>query len=225
MLKLGWFSSGGEGSRHILEQVMLHKAPQWKIDWVFMNKNRDEDENSIKYARLCDFLEIPLYTFSWKDYRKGLHFSEDSAKDYQLKWSRKWYDEQVNDMLWKNNCWNVQYVFMAGYMRIITKELFDTYFKVKFINLHPGLPGGPKGTYKEVIEQLKSKSETGFITTGSMTHYVNEVLDGGQPLLYFKFTCPADYGIIREETLKREPFLLLKTMEYLDTPIEIEFKM
>jgi folate-dependent phosphoribosylglycinamide formyltransferase PurN len=107
---------------------------------------------------------------------------------------------------------------MAGYMRIITKHLLKV---GKFVNLHPGLPGGHKGTYKEVIEKLKAESKNGMITTGSMTHFVDEGVDTGKPIMFFKFTCQADYDIIRSKTLAREPYLLLKTMDYLNLPKEI----
>lgn len=216
MLKLGWFSSGGEGSRFLLESVLLNKPNDVHIKWVFMNKDVDEDVNAYKYAQLVESAGIRLFTLSWKKHWNKRHYTINDEK--KEKWYRKDYDWQVSQIILDN--WDVlpDYVFMVGYMRIITKELLSRF---KFVNLHPGLPDGYKGTYKQVIEKLKKKAKGGPITTGSMTHYVDEGVDTGKPIMFFRFTCHAEYDIIRKQTLTREPYLLLKTIEYLNLPIEV----
>lgn len=218
MLNLGWFSSGGAGSRRILEDVLMGKPNDIKIKWVFMNKDYDEDENATKYHELCRSAGLPHFNLSWKKFRDTKYIGAD------LDFKREMYDKEVAEMLDfyvtpdHLRLKEIDYIFMAGYMRIITKFLLR---QATFVNLHPGLPGGYKGTYHEVIEKLKRDANGGNITTGSMTHFVDEGVDTGKPIMFFKFTCPADYDIIRSQTLAREPYLLLKTMDYLNLPKEI----
>jgi hypothetical protein len=52
------------------------------------------------------------------------------------------------------------------------------------INLHPAAPGGPVGTWQEVIWQL---IETGAEETGVMMHLVTPELDKGPPVTYCTF--------------------------------------
>jgi folate-dependent phosphoribosylglycinamide formyltransferase PurN len=207
MLNLGWFSSGGAGSRYILEHVLLLKPNDIHIKWVFMNKDVDEDENAENYTDIVKSAGIPLLTLSWKSFTKYNGHTKEVV--------REMYDREIAEML---NFSNVDYVFMAGYMRIITKHLLK---HKTFVNLHPGLPGGHKGTYHEVIEKLKTEAVNGFITTGSMTHFVDEGVDTGKPIMFFKFTCPPEYNTIRKHTLWGEPHLLLATMNHFNYPIEI----
>lgn len=216
MLKLGWFSSGGEGSRFLLEQVLLKKPSDISIEWVFMNKSINEDENSSKFAEMVDVYGIPLHTKSWKNYKENYLDRVDVRRSF---------DYCLYDLL--EGSWaKVDYIFLVGYMRIIKSQYL---LKYPMINLHPGLPGGHKGTYKEVIEKLKAESKDGTITTGSMTHHVTKQLDGGKPIMYFSFTCEANYNTIRKNTLDREQYLLIETMKYLNTPkdltTEINYKL
>jgi folate-dependent phosphoribosylglycinamide formyltransferase PurN len=52
------------------------------------------------------------------------------------------------------------------------------------INLHPAIPGGPSGTWQEVIWQLiESKASE----TGVMMHLVTPELDMGPPVTYCTF--------------------------------------
>lgn len=212
MLKLGIFSSGGEGSRFLLEQTILKKPNDISIEWVFMNKSINEDEYSSEFAAMADFYGIQLHTKSWKNFKENYTGKEDA---------RRAYDFGIFDSL--EESWSkVDYIFLVGYMRIIKSQYL---LKYPLINLHPGLPGGHKGTYKEVIEKLKAESKDGMITTGSMTHHVVKELDGGKPIMYFQFTCAANYDLIRKNTLEREQYLLIETMKYLNTPKDISFNI
>jgi phosphoribosylglycinamide formyltransferase-1 len=57
--------------------------------------------------------------------------------------------------------------------------------RYNMINLHPAAPGGPKGTWQEVIWQLiEARAET----TGVMMHLVTPELDKGPPVSYCTFS-------------------------------------
>jgi folate-dependent phosphoribosylglycinamide formyltransferase PurN len=66
-------------------------------------------------------------------------------------------------------------------MLIVSQEMCQRY---NMINLHPAAPGGPKGTWQEVIRQLiDSKAQE----TGVMMHLVTPELDMGPPVTYCTF--------------------------------------
>jgi hypothetical protein len=70
---------------------------------------------------------------------------------------------------------------LAGYMLIVGAEMCQNY---NMINLHPAAPGGPAGTWQDVIWQL-IESEAG--KTGVMMHLVTPELDKGPPVAYCIF--------------------------------------
>jgi folate-dependent phosphoribosylglycinamide formyltransferase PurN len=57
--------------------------------------------------------------------------------------------------------------------------------KYPMINLHPAAPGGPQGTWQEVIWRLM---EQGAEETGVMMHLVTPELDKGPPVSYCTFS-------------------------------------
>jgi hypothetical protein len=71
-------------------------------------------------------------------------------------------------------------------MLIVSPEMCQHY---TLINLHPAAPGGPKGTWQEVIWELIAK---GAEKTGVMVHLVTETLDEGPPLTYCTFPLKGD---------------------------------
>lgn len=70
---------------------------------------------------------------------------------------------------------------LAGYMLIAGPEMCQRY---NMINLHPAAPGGPAGTWQEVIWQL---IDTGATETGVMMHLITPELDKGPPAAYCTF--------------------------------------
>ncbi|MFC1987581.1 formyltransferase family protein [Chloroflexota bacterium] len=71
---------------------------------------------------------------------------------------------------------------LAGYMLIVGQEMCRRY---NMINLHPAAPGGPVGTWQEVIWQLiDSKAQQ----TGVMMHLVTPELDKGPVAAYCTFS-------------------------------------
>ncbi len=68
----------------------------------------------------------------------------------------------------------VDYIFLAGYMRLITKEFLVEFCK-PVLNLHPSLL--PKYKGKDAIKQAY---ENGEKEIGISIHYVNEEMDGGE---------------------------------------------
>ena len=71
--------------------------------------------------------------------------------------------------------WRVDYIILAGYMRIIKNP--DA-FPVPIINVHPSLLPKYKGLH--AVEQAL---DSGDKVTGCTVHYVNEELDGGEIIM------------------------------------------
>ena len=71
--------------------------------------------------------------------------------------------------------WRVDYIILAGYMRIIKNP---SAFHCPLINVHPSLLPKYKGLH--AVEQAL---ESGDKVTGCTVHYVNEELDGGEVIL------------------------------------------
>jgi folate-dependent phosphoribosylglycinamide formyltransferase PurN len=66
-------------------------------------------------------------------------------------------------------------------MLIVTEEMW----RRPLLNLHPAEPGGPAGTWQEVIWQLIEQRAS---RAGVMMHLVTGVLDEGPPVTYCTYT-------------------------------------
>ncbi len=91
------------------------------------------------------------------------------------------YDKKVIDAIENQMGFHPDLCVLAGYMLIVSPEMCQRY---NMINLHPAAPGGPTGTWQEVIWQLidnKAKE------TGVMMHLVTPELDKGPPVAYCTF--------------------------------------
>jgi len=132
-----------------------------------------------------------LVTFS------ALKFKPDLRKENLGKW-RTEYHHQVIKLIEK---YPVDLIVLAGYMLIVNAEICRRY---KMINLHPAKPGGPKGTWQEVIWQLIRNKEK---ESGVMMHLVTPELDAGPPISY------CTYPIVGKEfdRLRRQLEAKLKT--------------
>ncbi|MBI5975416.1 phosphoribosylglycinamide formyltransferase [Staphylococcus canis] len=83
---------------------------------------------------------------------------------------------------------NVEWIILAGYMRLIGPTLLQAY-EGKILNIHPSLL--PKYKGKDAVGQALNSGDT---ETGSTVHYVDEGMDTGQ--IIEQRHCP----IYREDT-------------------------
>ena len=89
-----------------------------------------------------------------------------------------WRPDYDNEVMKRLKEYDADLNIMAGYMLIVSEELCRKY---DIINLHPAAPGGPKGTWQEVIWQLiEGKAKE----TGVMMHLVTPELDEGPSAAY-----------------------------------------
>lgn len=179
---IGWFSTGrDEAAREILVKVyeaISHGRIPAEIVYVFSNRAPGEETESNAFFQLVGQLGIPLVTLSSRRFEPELFRRGRDDLDSMKKW-RVAFDKQIEDRLGERR---VDLIVLAGYMLIVGPELSNRY---SMINLHPAAPGGPVGTWQEVIWSLiRQKADK----TGIMMHQVTEELDKGPPVTYCTFS-------------------------------------
>ena len=90
------------------------------------------------------------------------------------------YDTQLLKIL---KIFNIDFIFLIGYMRIITPILINT-FKNKIFNIHPSLL--PKYTGLMDLDIHESVIQNNDLYTGCTLHIVEEIVDTGKIILQKK---------------------------------------
>ena len=181
-LRAGWFSTGrGEGSRRLLTaavEAVRRGELDAEISFVFCNRERGEYEATDSFLDLVESYGIRCLTLSSRRFRKE-HGGERSRPGEPLPVWRAEYDRAVLDLV-------MPYAFdvgvLAGYMLIFTGEAARRH---PFLNLHPAEPGGPTGTWQQVIWQLIDRRAE---RSGVMVHLATEELDRGPPAAYCTYS-------------------------------------
>jgi len=255
LLNIGWFSTGrDEAARQLLQAVQESIATSdiaGKISFVFSNREPGESKESDSFFELVHSYGIPLICFSHRKFKlsllrgacperdssvavpslcSGLRLTPQNDKKRRARndtslteAGRNWrleYDREVNRRIEQ---FAPDLCVLAGYMLIIGEELCRKY---NMINLHPAPPGGPVGSWQEVIWQLiEDKAEQ----AGAMMHLVTPELDRGPVISYCLFSInhePFDrywqkgdkdtlFRLIRQHELAREFPLIISTLKAL----------
>ena len=220
MLNIGWFSTGrDEAARQLLQAVQdkSHSGDiNGKISFVFSNREPGEAKESDLFFELVRSYNIPLVCLSHKKFKTA---KEEEDLGIKKEWRIK-YDKEVNK---KIEPFAPDLCVLAGYMLIVSEELCQ---KHDMINLHPAPPGGPTGSWQEVIWALiQNKAET----TGAMMHLVTPELDRGPVISYCLFSIKSEsfseywrkddknmlFRLIRQHELVREFPLITLTLQAL----------
>tara|TARA_B110000438_G_scaffold67348_1_gene67748 strand:- start:2073 stop:2834 length:762 start_codon:yes stop_codon:yes gene_type:complete len=170
-IKVGWLSTGnGSGSLGLLKKgIELTKKNNLEINYIFINRELGEKEGSNKFINYALKNNIEIISFSSKKFKNKNN----------LKWKdlRYKFDQEVLKKISGNN---VDFIISAGYM-LISPVICNHY---KIINLHPALPNGPNGTWKNVIKELILNKN---YNSGISTHIMTKDLDEGPNISYCKF--------------------------------------
>ncbi len=179
--QIGWFSTGRDKAaidllQAVQSQIALGEIMA-EIAFVFCNREPGESEESDLLLNQAMDYHIPLICFSYQKFkaRKGAPVASqvETLPQRQLE-----YDREVMNRL---QDFNPDLCVLAGYMLIVGEEMCQRY---NMINLHPASPGGPTGTWQEVIWQLIDNDAQ---QTGVMMHLVTPELDKGPPVTYCTF--------------------------------------
>jgi phosphoribosylglycinamide formyltransferase 1 len=180
--KIGWFSTGrGAGSKGMLKATQdAIKSGELKaeIEFVYCSRERGETEPTDKYLDMVKEYNIPLVSFSYQRYRAMRGMPNPDLSQPLPSW-RIDYDNEVIKRLKK---FHPDLCVLAGFMLVTTPLMCDKY---KIINLHPAAPGGPAGTWQQVIWKL---IETKAEVQGIKMHVAIPELDMGPTATYCTFS-------------------------------------
>ena len=224
MLRLGWLSTGrDEAARDLLKTVweaIGRGEVKAELAFVFSNREPGEARESDLFFGLVKGYKIPLLTLSSSSF-------DISGPSRRLEYDRK--------VMGKLRRFKPDLLVLAGYMLILGEEMCQRY---PMLNLHPAAPGGPSGTWQEVIWQLiRARARA----SGVMMHLVTPELDEGPPLTFCTYSLRGErfdplwkeveklpweevrargedlplFQEIREEGLKREFPLIVATLRAL----------
>lgn len=170
--KIGWFSTGRDKAACDLLQTVCTGMEQGEIQaeicFVFSNREQGEKKESDSFFELVHGCQIPLIALS-------------SGK-FKGRFGEGWRAKFEKEVMKRLEGFSPDLCVLAGYMLIVGQEMCQ---RCPMINLHPAAPGGPKGTWQEVIWQLM---EQGASETGVMMHLVTPELDEGPPVTYCTFS-------------------------------------
>ena len=182
MYQFGWFSTGrGKGSRALLKaaQMSIKQSDiNAEIAFVFLSREPGESTETDLFIEQIESYHIPLVCFSYQKF-KAIKGTTSNPQGGPLPQWRLDYDREVMVRL---KGFHPDLGVLAGYMLIVGAEMCQRY---NMINLHPAAPGGPTGTWQEVIWQL---IESGAKESGVMMHLVTPELDKGPVATYCTFT-------------------------------------
>jgi phosphoribosylglycinamide formyltransferase 1 len=179
--KIGWFSTGrGAGSRGLLQTTQnAIKSGELDavIEFVYCSRERGETEPTDQYLDMVRDYGIPLVSFSYQKY-KAMRGKPNPDPAQPLPRWRLDYDREVMQLL-KN--FHPDLCVLAGFMLITSPEMCRKY---DIINLHPAAPGGPAGTWQQVIWKL---IETKADRQGIKMHLAIPELDMGPTATFCTF--------------------------------------
>ena len=172
--------------------------PNAEISFVFVSRKRNETAFGDLLIDNVRTAKLPLITFS------SAQFKPELRKENREAW-RLEHDREIMKLLPPTDL-----IILLGYMWWFGEEMCQE--KIA-INLHPALPDGPKGTYREVIAQLIRE---GAKETGVMMHLVTPELDRGPLVSFCRFPIDeSDFDSIRQKGVARELPMVRRTLSIL----------
>lgn len=180
-LPIGWFSTGrDEAALWLLDETLKAISSGFlpiEIAFLFCNRDEGDAPQSDAFLAYVRKVGLPLIAFSSRRFLPELWRKGKSGDEKALQEFRRLYHEKVAALL-EPYLARVPFSLLAGYMLIISDEFCNTY---TLLNLHPALPGGPKGAWQDVIwELIGQRAEF----AGAQIHIVTPQLDSGPPVTY-----------------------------------------
>ncbi len=145
-----------------------------RLAFVFCDREPEETPAAARFHGLVRSLGLPWVSLSSRELRQQLRQRLPEAE-----LTREAFDRRVLELLAP---FPVEVVVLAGYMLVLSPVLCQRYL---CLNLHPALPQGPVGTWRQVIWELL---ETEAEATGAMLHLATPVLDQGPVVSYCRFS-------------------------------------
>ncbi len=173
--QFGWWTTGRDQAAvnlfNTVWQAMEQGVIKGEMAYLFCSRKEGEGRFSDEIMSLARKRKVPIESLS------AVNFKPELRKEDRQEW-RTLYHRQVFERIEKYRC---TMAVLAGYMWVLSAEICR---KIDAVNLHPALPGGPAGTWQEVIWQLLENREE---KTGAMMHLVTPELDRGPAITFFSF--------------------------------------
>ncbi len=175
LTRFGWWTTGrDQAAMDLFDEV--HGAIEngiipGEIAYCFCSREPGEAEVTDRLIERIKHCGIPVLCLS------ALNFEPELRKMDRDAWRHE-YHHKVLELIRK---FDVELVVLAGYMWVVSPEVCSA---LSVINLHPAAPGGPAGTWQEVIWQLLEQDAR---ETGVMMHLVTPELDKGPAVTYCTF--------------------------------------
>lgn len=180
--QIGWFTTGRDKAARDLFVAVQTAIRRREMDaetaFVFCTRDPGEALGANLFIRLVNACNLPFVSVSYKKFKAAIGDGRKTAGGSVPVWNLD-YDRQVMKAL---DVFKPQICVLAGYMLIVGPEMCAKY---DMINLHPAAPGGPSGTWQEVIWKLIEQDAK---ETGVMMHLVTPELDKGPPVTYCTFS-------------------------------------
>ena len=140
---------------------------------VFISGRGSNLKNLIHHTRDNNFpIKISLVICNNKN-----AFGAKYAKKYNIPivFINTKFKSYENKILFNIRKYNISFICLAGYMKIISKKLIKNFHRKKIINIHPSLLPKYKGlnTHEKAIKNKDKYS-------GCTVHFVNSKLDSGK---------------------------------------------
>lgn len=203
--RFGIFGSfGGESGIKLVEEILSRiKEGSLATEVPFILSSRAADEAGNAH-RLVDLVSpgTEIITHSARLFMPQM-FKADRAR-----W-RDLYHREIMNLI---SDYRFDAILLVGYMFFTSDELCRRY---NLLNLHPALPGGPKGSWQEVIWQLIEEEAE---AAGAQIHLATSKWDAGPTLSYSTVPIQSrEFAPLWEEfreKLREKSFNKIKREEY-----------
>ena len=224
-LRLAWFATARGTSSKLLFERALAAIEDGRLDAeiavVFCNRERGQSSNTDAFLDTVETAGVPLVMISSGAWRRRVDGELSDPRGELAPWRRE-FDIAVRDALAPHA---PEVGMLAGYMLVASDVLCDW---LPLLNLHPAAPGGPIGTWQEVIQELIADraGESGILLQRATTE-----LDLGPLVTFCRY--PIRGGVldalwksagnqiseedplfqaIRAEGVRREPVLIIESL-------------
>lgn len=224
-LRLAWFATArGTSSRLLFNRAREAIAAgdlDVEIACVFCNRERGQSSNTDAFLDDVEASGVPLIAKSSGAWRRAVGGELSDPAGALAPW-RRGYDEWVLEQIAEHN---PDAALLAGYMLIVTDALSNA---LPMLNLHPAAPGGPAGTWQQVISHL---IRSGASEHGMQLQRVTAELDRGPLVTSASYSIrspafdppwkaapdPEDlesplFRAIRAAGVRREPFFIIESL-------------
>ncbi len=181
-LAVGWYTTArGAGSRGMflaVRDAIADGALDARFAYVFCNRAPEEDPATDEFFDLVRATGTPLIALSSVRFRHT-YGGQRSQPGAPLPEWREAFDAEVARQVDPHTA---DAGVLAGYMLIFTPAFVSQH---TILNLHPALPHGPAGTWREVIRHL---IRTGSDESGAMIHLAIPEVDAGPVAAFCRYS-------------------------------------